>query len=107
MSTRREFLRKTVGAAAGVLFTDCPLVAMSRARAQTRREVAVNGRRIRTVDIHAHCAVPEALALTQQKLGGPSLRTDLDATDEITVRLQAIDAQGIDMQASSTPTGIA
>ena len=41
-------------------------------------EVVVNGKRAKTVDIHAHCAVPEALALMNQKLGGPGLRPDLD-----------------------------
>src|SRR5262249_55673920 len=102
MTTRREFLQKSVATAAGLVFTDCPLVAVSRARAQTRRrEVVVSGRRVRTVDIHAHCAVPEALALMQQKVGGPSLRTDLDASAEVAVRLQAMDEQGIDMEALS------
>jgi aminocarboxymuconate-semialdehyde decarboxylase len=101
MTTRREFLHNSV-AAAGLVFTDCSLIAVSRAQAQARRrEVVVNGRRVRTVDIHAHCAVPEALALMQKKLAGPSLRTDLDATAEIAVRLQAMDEQGIDMQALS------
>ena len=28
-----------------------------------RREVVVNGRRVKTVDVHAHCAVPAAMAL--------------------------------------------
>jgi hypothetical protein len=28
-----------------------------------RREVVVGGRRVKTIDVHAHCVVPEALAL--------------------------------------------
>ena len=28
-----------------------------------RREVVVNGTRVKTVDVHAHCAVPEAMAV--------------------------------------------
>ena len=28
-----------------------------------RREVVVNGKRIKTIDVHAHCCVPKAMAL--------------------------------------------
>ena len=31
-----------------------------------RQTVSINGKRITTVDIHAHCAVPEALAILDQ-----------------------------------------
>ena len=34
-----------------------------------RREVVVNGTRVKTVDIHAHCVVPEALAILDEKAG--------------------------------------
>ena len=34
------------------------------------RGVAVNGRRLKTIDIYAHCAVPDALALMGHKLEG-------------------------------------
>jgi aminocarboxymuconate-semialdehyde decarboxylase len=56
---------------------------------------------VKTVDIHAHCAVPEALALMGQKLGGPSLRPDLDMATQVAVRLQAMDEQGVDVEALS------
>jgi aminocarboxymuconate-semialdehyde decarboxylase len=61
-----------------------------------RREVAVNGTRIRTVDIHAHCAVPEANAVLGKKVG----RNDLLMSDRET-RLAAMDAQGLDIAALS------
>jgi aminocarboxymuconate-semialdehyde decarboxylase len=102
MTTRRAFLQSSVGAAAGLVFTDCQFRLAAPAHAQSRRrEVVVNGRRVKIIDIHAHCAVPEALALMQLKLGGPSLRPDLDANAAIAVRLQAMDEQGIDMEALS------
>ena len=102
MSTRREFLQTTAGALGGLAFVGCDLLAASPARAQARRrEVVVNGRRIKTVDVHAHCAVPEALALLNQKLGGPALRPDLDMATEVSVRLRAMDEQGIDVEALS------
>lgn len=69
--------------------------------AAERRKVQVAGRTIRTIDIHAHCAVPEALALMDLKLGGPGLRDDLDMASERETRLAAMDAQGVDMQALS------
>ena len=60
MTTRRDFLQNSGGALAGLAFVGCDLLPM-RARAQgRRREVVVNGKRVRTVDMHAHCAVPAA-----------------------------------------------
>jgi aminocarboxymuconate-semialdehyde decarboxylase len=75
MTTRREFLQLGAGALAGIAFVGCDLLAAAPARAQVRRrEVVVNGRRVKTVDVHAHCAVPEALALMNLKLApGSSL----------------------------------
>ena len=79
MTNRREFLQTTAGALSGLVFVGCDLMAAAPARAQTRRrEVVVNGKRVKTVDVHAHCAVPEALALMNLKLAGRALRPDLD-----------------------------
>ena len=79
----------------------------SAAHAQTPRRLAtVNGKRAKVVDVHAHCAVPEALALMNLKIGGPGLRPDLDMATEVAVRLRAMDEQGIDVEALSiNPTG--
>jgi aminocarboxymuconate-semialdehyde decarboxylase len=102
MTTRREFLHVTAGGLAGLAFVGCPLIPATPAHAQPRRrEVVVSGKRVKTVDIHAHCAVPEALALMNQKLGGPALRSDLDMVTEVGVRLRAMDEQGIDVEALS------
>jgi aminocarboxymuconate-semialdehyde decarboxylase len=102
MTTRRDFLQTTAGTLAGLVFVGCDLMAALPARAQgRRREVVVNGKRVKTVDIHTHCAVPEALALMGLKLGGPSLRPDLDMASQVSVRLQAMDEQGIDVEALS------
>jgi aminocarboxymuconate-semialdehyde decarboxylase len=102
MASRRDFLQATAAAITGLVFTDCYLRIAPPAAAQTRRrEVVVNGKRVKTVDIHAHCAVPEALALLNLKLGGPGLRPDLDTEGALAVRLEAMDEQGIDMEALS------
>ncbi len=61
-----------------------------------RREVVVNGRRVKTIDVHAHCAVPEAMALMGQKL-----QTEALLMSRAVDRLRAMDAQGIDVEALS------
>jgi aminocarboxymuconate-semialdehyde decarboxylase len=103
MSTRREFLQIGAGALAGLAFVGCDLFAVTPARAQTRRrEVMVNGRRVKTVDVHAHCAVPEALALMNLKIGpGTPLPPLLHMVTQVSDRLRAMDEQGIDVEALS------
>ncbi len=88
--------------ASGIGFVGCDLL---RAPAEGshnahdhvhRREVSIDGTRITTIDIHAHCAVPEANAVLGQKAGrGDLLMSDIDT------RLAAMDAQGLDMAALS------
>jgi len=51
------------GSANGLVFVACGLEAGPPTQARAgRREVVINGKRLKTVDVHAHCAVPEALA---------------------------------------------
>jgi aminocarboxymuconate-semialdehyde decarboxylase len=61
-----------------------------------RREVVVSGKRVKTVDVHAHCAVPAAMALMDRKLETEALLMS-SAAD----RLRAMDEQGIDVEALS------
>ncbi len=61
-----------------------------------RRDVVVAGKRVKTVDVHAHCAVPAAMALVNLPLEAPGLLM----TDRST-RIAAMDAQGIDVEALS------
>jgi aminocarboxymuconate-semialdehyde decarboxylase len=68
MSTRRESVEGAADAA-GIAFVACGLTGAAPAQAQgRRREVVVNGRRVKTIDVHAHCAVPEAMALVGRKV---------------------------------------
>jgi aminocarboxymuconate-semialdehyde decarboxylase len=102
MTTRRQFLGSTAGGLAGLAFVGCDLLAAAPARAQAaRRQVVVNGKRAKVVDVHAHCAVPEAMAVMNLKLGGPALRPDLDMVTGVGARLRAMDEQGIDVEALS------
>src|SRR6266699_6576642 len=63
-----------------------------------RREVVVGGRRVMTIDVHAHCVIPEAYALLGLKVQdhrGPGI-------DEVGPRrIREMDAQGIDVEALS------
>jgi aminocarboxymuconate-semialdehyde decarboxylase len=63
-----------------------------------RRTVIVKGRRVTTVDVHAHCAVPQAMALMGRKVETDAL---LMKSTTLETRLAAMDAQGIDVEALS------
>ena len=100
-SPRRDFLKDVV-AAAGLVFVGCGLdldAAQSpRPARATRRRVTVKGRRITTVDVHAHCAVTKAAALLRRP--GATVGADgplaLDG-QPLADRISIMDAQGIDM----------
>jgi aminocarboxymuconate-semialdehyde decarboxylase len=97
MTNRRQFIAAT----AGLAFVGCDLLASRSAGAQARRQTVVSGKRVKVVDVHAHCAVPEAMALVGLKMGGPTYRPDLPVATDVATRLAAMDAQGIDVQALS------
>jgi aminocarboxymuconate-semialdehyde decarboxylase len=99
---RRQFL-KHVGGAAGIAFVGCGLDAaarQSRPDGAARRRVVVNGRRIRTVDVHAHCAVPKATEMLRRPAATPNTTADTALFLEgsgLAARIAAMDAQGIDV----------
>ena len=87
-------------AMAGIAFVGCAMASVrptpNAPERPRRREVVVNGKRIKTVDIHAHCAVPAAMKLVDLPLEAPGLlMTDVET------RLAAMDAQGLDVEALS------
>jgi aminocarboxymuconate-semialdehyde decarboxylase len=103
MPNRREFLRNVAGAS-GIVFVGCSLAeAEIRAGQSAPRAkhppVTLKGRRVTTVDVHAHCAVPKAATLLRREanrqdtllLDGPALAD----------RLSIMDRQGIDISVLS------
>jgi aminocarboxymuconate-semialdehyde decarboxylase len=62
------------------------------------RQVLVSGKRIKVIDVHAHCVIPKALALMGKKVEGgfgPGI-------DEVGLRrIAEMDEQGIDVEAIS------
>ncbi|HEY3909768.1 MAG TPA: amidohydrolase family protein [Stellaceae bacterium] len=96
------------GALAGIAFVGCN---MTRARpahaaqgqsrqgtpqAGRRREVVVSGKRVKTVDIHAHTIVPEAAAVINHPLEAPGL-----LWSNVGDRIAEMDAEGVDVEALS------
>ena len=90
MSTRRTFLKGL----AGVAF------AQVGAPAGKRREVRIGGKRIKTVDVHAHCFMPEVLDLLKDNPLADAARATLNTKTLVLgeQRLRDMDAHGIDCQ---------
>ena len=86
---------------AGIMFCGCAFTRAAEGHRQgqsqaRRREVMIGGRRVRTVDIHAHCEVPEAHAVVGRRMESRDL-----LMSDTSGRLAAMDAQGIDMEVLS------
>jgi aminocarboxymuconate-semialdehyde decarboxylase len=98
--SRREFLGGFMGGAAGAyVMSRSREVAIAALQAPTRREVRVGGRRVRVIDVHAHCVIP-----VQDMVQGTSLeRMSGGAGNSILgpQRLQMMDRQGVDIEALS------
>src|SRR5690242_6401445 len=104
MTNRRDFL-KNAAAAGGVVFAGCSMLGnrMSAQQASAappkRRQAMVGGRRIRTIDMHAHVIVPEAMIMAGRKIepDNGNIITGKMAEE----RFAKMDKWGIDMQALS------
>ena len=64
--------------------------------APARREIVISGKRVKTVDVHAHCIVPEAAELINHSLEAPGL-----LWSNIGDRLAQMDQSVVDVQALS------
>ena len=74
MTKRREMLSQAAGALACLASVGhCVSSPALAQEPQRRREVVVNGRRVRIVDVHAHCHFQEANALMGLKVQLQSL----------------------------------
>jgi predicted TIM-barrel fold metal-dependent hydrolase len=107
MTTRRDFLKAGVGAAAGIAFCSCGLLQSAHAQQQPTRQklpVTVNGKRVKTIDVHSHCVISEATALLGED-GAKAVLPKVRGADEVIInldqRLAAMDAQAVDMEVLS------
>ena len=83
---------------AAIAFIPCAMAGVAPAPSPQprRREVVVNGKRVKTIDVHAHCIVPAAAALINHPLEAPGL-----LMADTSTRIAAMDAQGIEVEALS------
>ena len=100
------------GDSAGIVFTGCDLLpgisagasasagggsaAGGHAHAHKRWEVVIAGKRVKTVDVHAHCIVPDAAKLIDHPLEAPALMWS-----DVGTRLAHMDRSGVDVEALS------
>jgi aminocarboxymuconate-semialdehyde decarboxylase len=96
MSMQRAFFQDEVGPMADIVFVGCSITAAAppltpSGGAAPRRQVVLGGRRVKTVDVHAHCAVPEAMALMGMTVSPAAL---LMAQEPLQERLRQMDAPG-------------
>lgn len=92
MSTRND---------ASIVFTGCSVTDAAPKQPQAggrRRQVVVKGRRVKTIDVHAHCLVPEAMLLVGQKIEAHQF-PDMDEVGP--KRIGEMDKQGVDVEALS------
>ena len=104
MTTRRHLLKMAAGTA-GVAFCSCAMLDAARAQQPSgqRLPVTVNGKHVKTIDVHAHCLFHEAeklmgndnAAFTATVKGAPQAFITLDE------RLKAMDAMAVDMEVLS------
>src|SRR4030095_1937081 len=104
MPNRRVFIRNAAGATATLLMGGYPLAYAARqvgAPPGKRREVSIGGLRVKTVDVHAHCFVPDVWDVVKNTPLAEVAKANL--TGNIALgnpqRLIDMDAPGIDYQA--------
>jgi predicted TIM-barrel fold metal-dependent hydrolase len=104
MTTRRGFLKRA-GSAAGIVFCSCEMLAAAGPQAPQpqRLPVIVNGKRIKTIDVHAHCHFREAVALMGDEASRVLPRTKGAKEHFIVIEegLKGMDSQAIDMEVLS------
>jgi aminocarboxymuconate-semialdehyde decarboxylase len=100
MQHRRDFFKTLAGATVG-------FYAMTRSRADgvqaaqtpsVRRQVSIAGRRIKVIDVHCHCTIPEVAEVVK---GTPLAKSAGGGNVLGPARLEVMDKQGIDVQALS------
>ena len=106
MTTRRSFMKGGAAAATGVAFCSCGLLERAHAQNPGGRTlpVAVNGKKVRTIDVHSHCYFHDVEPLVGPEVSKrflPPVRESANAFIEIDKRLAAMDAQAVDMEVLS------
>jgi len=101
VTNRRDFLRTVVAGAAGSYLMNRgggDAVAAGFQAQPARRQLTVGGRRVRVIDMHAHCAIPVEDIVKGTPLAGSGGAGNLGLGPK---RLQLMDQQGVDMEVLS------
>lgn len=110
----RELASPHTAPAAPIVFTDCNMTPLGQAPLEhaaaagsattqpsaraARREVKIGGRRVKTIDVHSHCVIPETLEL----MGLPITHQRGPGIAEVGERrIREMDEQGIDVEVLS------
>jgi aminocarboxymuconate-semialdehyde decarboxylase len=109
MRNRRDFLKTVAGATTGMLLTGRAFAetamqggAAAPAEAVKRREVSIGGKRVKVVDVHAHCVIPEIADLVKGTPFASSAETRARGQNVMGPdRIRAIDQLGVDVQVLS------
>lgn len=96
MSNRRDFFKKVAGATAGAYVAGHGASALIAQAPPARRQVSIAGRRIRTIDIHAHTEVP-----LLDVVKGTPFESQGKAEPGLVERIADMDKNGLDTQALS------
>jgi len=106
MRNRRNFLKTVAGVASGLAlsneaFAGFPSQAAPAAPG-SRREVSIGGRRVKVVDVHAHCVIPEVADVVKGTPFAASQETRARGRNVMGPdRVHAIDELGVDVQVLS------
>ncbi len=102
MTTRRTFMK---GLAGGLTFCSCGMLDAAHAQRHSPRRlpVMVGGKRVKTIDVHAHCLFHESLDLMGDEVAGilPPTKGQQEHFIVMESRLRSMDDMGIDMQVLS------
>ena len=103
MTTRRGFLK--AAGSAGIAFCSCGLLDAARAQqgAPARLPVMVNGKRVKTIDVHSHCLFHDAVNMMGDDARGVFVPVNGAENQYIVIaeRLKQMDAMAIDMEVLS------
>src|SRR5262249_47449455 len=102
MTTRRGFLKGA--GAAGISFCSCGIPCGARAQEAPRRlPVMVKDKRVKTIDVHAHCLFHDAVNLMGGEAANVFVPVNGAENQYIVVaeRLRQMDAMAIDMEVLS------
>ena len=104
MTTRRQFLKTGAAVAAmGAVFCSCGMLQSAHGQQPARQTlpVMVGGKRIKSIDVHAHCHFHEAGALLGAEADSV-MQVPVNGADEafidMTRRLAVMDSQAVDME---------